>query len=86
MRNLTKTVQILALVFLQAALAIAQITTAAISGVVQDSSEQVVPGATVTVKHLETGATRTIMTDASGRYLVVRFIRVAIYKNRGMLP
>ena len=45
--------------------------TAAISGIVQDASGAVVSGAVVTVKSLETGASRTVTTDASGNYTVV---------------
>jgi hypothetical protein len=39
-----------------------------ISGIVQDTSGAAVPNATVTVRSLETGATRTIMTDDIGSY------------------
>lgn len=41
---------------------------AAISGKVEDSSGAVVSDATVTVKDLETGATRSAVTDASGNF------------------
>ena len=41
---------------------------AAISGRVEDVSGGVVSDATVTVKSLETGATRTSVTDASGTF------------------
>jgi hypothetical protein len=44
--------------------------TASITGTVRDTSGAIVPGASVTVKHLETGATRTAETDASGNYSV----------------
>jgi len=42
--------------------------TGSISGVVQDTSGAAVPNAAVTVRSLETGATRTIMTDETGSY------------------
>jgi hypothetical protein len=45
--------------------------TAAISGTVEDSSGATIPEATVTVKSLETGASRTVKTDSSGGYTVV---------------
>ncbi|MGA2596982.1 MAG: carboxypeptidase regulatory-like domain-containing protein [Bryobacteraceae bacterium] len=45
--------------------------TAAISGTVEDASGAVAPGATVTVKSLETGALRTVVTDQYGNYTVV---------------
>lgn len=49
---------------------LAQGFTAAISGTVQDTSGAAVPGATVTVKHTETGLTRTVETDSNGTYRV----------------
>ncbi|MBI4445735.1 MAG: TonB-dependent receptor [Acidobacteria bacterium] len=42
--------------------------TAILSGTVKDSSGGVLPGATVKVIHLETGATRSQITDDGGRY------------------
>src|SRR5215831_1777025 len=42
--------------------------TASISGKVEDSSGGAVGGATVTVKSVETGATRTLMTDETGNF------------------
>jgi hypothetical protein len=41
---------------------------AAISGRVEDDSGAAISGATVTVKSLETGASRTLTTDASGNF------------------
>src|SRR5438552_11246193 len=49
-------------------LALAQATTGTISGTVTDESKAVLPGATVTVKNVETGATRTLVTDDRGRF------------------
>src|SRR5947209_2544965 len=48
-------------------LACAQVT-ATISGTVQDASGAAVGGAIVTVKSLETGAVRAVMTDEMGNY------------------
>jgi hypothetical protein len=45
--------------------------TAAISGTVEDASGAFVQGATVTVRSLETGASRTVTTDQSGNYTLV---------------
>ncbi|MGO9275103.1 MAG: carboxypeptidase regulatory-like domain-containing protein [Terriglobia bacterium] len=42
--------------------------SAAISGRVEDGSGSAVPGATVTVKSLETGATRAVATDEAGNF------------------
>lgn len=47
----------------------AQGTTGTISGIVQDSSGAVVPGAEVVINHTDTGSTRTITSDSQGRYL-----------------
>src|SRR4029077_3138377 len=49
-------------------LACAQVTTGTISGVVQDASGAAIPGAMVTIKNVDTGTTRTLTTDAGGRY------------------
>ncbi|MGB8773748.1 MAG: carboxypeptidase-like regulatory domain-containing protein, partial [Terriglobales bacterium] len=42
--------------------------SAAISGKVEDASGAAVSGATVTVKDVETGATRIVTTDSNGDY------------------
>jgi hypothetical protein len=49
----------------------AQVSTAAISGTVQDSSGAAIAGATVTIADLETGAVRTVATDETGHYEVL---------------
>jgi hypothetical protein len=41
---------------------------ASIQGIVSDTSGGAIPGATVKVKSLETGAERTLLTDEAGRY------------------
>src|SRR5262249_60978320 len=41
---------------------------ATISGKIEDQTGAAVGGATVTVKSLETGATRTVTTDETGNY------------------
>src|SRR5713226_3500766 len=45
-------------------------STAAITGTVKDSSGAVLQGAAITVKHLETGLTRTVEADTSGSYSI----------------
>ena len=64
-----RTVVRIALVFLcLAASARAQDTSGTILGTITDSSGAVLPGVSVSVKHVDTGQTRTVITDASGRY------------------
>src|SRR2546427_2479153 len=48
----------------------AQITSASLSGTVKDQTGAVLPGVDVGVKNLETGETRSAVTDASGLYTV----------------
>src|SRR5215469_12754387 len=55
-------------VFLGCQLAFAQVTTGTISGVVQDATGAAIVGAAVTIRNLDTGAVRTVMTDTGGRY------------------
>src|SRR5579864_5033218 len=56
------------LVFLSGGIILAQVTTGTISGAVKDSTGAVLPGATVVILNEETGISRTVQTDASGRY------------------
>ena len=52
----------------------AQTTTGTILGTVTDQAQAIVPGATVTVKNIETGVTRSITTDEAGRYRVAALL------------
>ena len=45
--------------------------TASVSGRVEDASGAAVPGTTVTVRNLETGATRVMTTDDAGNYRIL---------------
>lgn len=58
-----------------AAPAAAQSTTGSIQGTVRDNQNAIVPGATVTVRNVETNATRTVVTDGGGVY---RFLNVPV--------
>ncbi|HKS09516.1 MAG TPA: carboxypeptidase-like regulatory domain-containing protein, partial [Pyrinomonadaceae bacterium] len=49
-----------------------QITTGGIQGTVVDANEAVVPSANVEIKHLETGITRSAITDENGRFLALQ--------------
>src|SRR5688572_26652957 len=46
----------------------AQLPTATILGVVRDSDRAVLPGATVSIRNVDTGLTRTAPTDGDGSY------------------
>jgi len=59
---------IVALIALATSLVLAQGATATMSGVVHDGTGGVIPGVTVTIKHTETGLTRTVQTSENGAY------------------
>ncbi|MBI4465320.1 MAG: carboxypeptidase regulatory-like domain-containing protein, partial [Acidobacteria bacterium] len=59
---------LLVCVFLGSGMAVAQVTTGTILGTTSDSTGAVIPGATVTLRNVDTGNSRTITTDAAGRY------------------
>jgi hypothetical protein len=66
---MSRYLQVLAIgVCLGALMVSAQVSTATISGVVQDQSGASIAGATVTIRNLDTGAVRTVTSDAGGRY------------------
>jgi hypothetical protein len=56
--------------FLAATSVSAQVVTGSISGRVTDTSEAVLPGVAVKIENVETGLSRTIQTDAAGRFEV----------------
>jgi hypothetical protein len=53
----------------------AQATTGTIQGTVRDNQDAVVPGATVTVRNVQTNATRTLVTEGNGTY---RFLNMPV--------
>ncbi|MBI2821441.1 MAG: TonB-dependent receptor [Acidobacteria bacterium] len=59
---------ILAALLFSSQLVLAQVTTGTILGTVKDETGAVMPGVSVAVKHLDTGALRTVVTDDEGRY------------------
>src|SRR5579872_5326668 len=61
---------VLAIVLMGASTVFAQLPTGTILGLVKDSSGAVVPGANVTVRNVENGQTRNIVTEADGSYRV----------------
>ena len=56
------------LLFFTALAAHSQVVGATLTGVVRDSSGASLTGASVTVRQIETGATRTLATDSEGRF------------------
>src|SRR5207248_3841292 len=48
----------------------AQITSATISGTVKDQTQAVLPGVDIVVKNVDTGLTRSIVTDAAGNFTI----------------
>src|SRR3990172_38908 len=68
-----------------AAVASAQLPTATILGTVKDNSGAVIPGATITVRNVETGSSRTVVSTRDGSY---RFsaLPVGNYELRGENP
>ena len=57
-------------VLLSSAVALAQLSTAQLSGRVADESGAVLPGVTVTVTQTDTGLTRSVVTDENGAYVL----------------
>src|SRR5262245_50433512 len=53
--------------------------SAAISGLVRDTSGAVIPGVTVTAKNIESGVTRTVTTNENGNYRMPS-IPVGVYE------
>jgi len=63
----------------------AQATNGIISGTVIDASGAAVPGVTIQVKNVNTGVTRTVLTNEQGRYRVPDLL-VGAYEVQGALP
>src|SRR5256884_129880 len=61
---------IFALIALGTGLSVAQTSTATILGTVKDTSGALVPGVSITVKHTESGLTRTVVSGERGGYNV----------------
>src|SRR2546428_8357689 len=59
--------------------------TATISGVVHDSTGAVLPGVTITIKHVDSGLTRTVVTSEQGGY-IAPLLPVGPYEITALLP
>ena len=64
----TTLIGIVGVIVLAGGLVFGQNFSAAISGFVRDTTGAVIPGTTVTAKHIETGQTRTAQTSEEGSY------------------
>src|SRR5262245_32625796 len=59
-----------ALIAFESGLALATTCTTTILGVVRDTTGALVPGVSITVKHVDTGLTREVISNESGSYNV----------------
>src|SRR5215510_2359332 len=76
---------IVLLIAFESCLAFAQTATATIVGVVKDTSGALIPGVSITVKHTETGQTRSAISSDSGSYNVP-WLPVGAYEVSTMMP
>src|SRR5436309_5074401 len=78
-------IAIVAWIALGTCLSLAQTSTATISGVVKDTTGALIPGASITVKHTETGLTRTAISSETGDYNVP-LLPVGAYELATAMP
>src|SRR5881409_844977 len=76
---------IFALIALGTCLSVAQTSTATILGTVKDTSGALVPGVSVTVKHTESGLTRSVVSGERGGYNVP-LLPVGAYEITTTMP
>ena len=76
---------IVALIALGTCLVFAQTSTATILGVALNTSGALVPGVSITVKHTESGLTRTATSSGTGSY-IVPFLPVGPYEITTNMP
>src|SRR2546427_5577032 len=76
---------IVALIALGTCLSLAQTSTATILGSVKDTTGALIPGASITVKHTETGLTRTAISSQTGDYNVP-LLQVGAYEITTAMP
>jgi hypothetical protein len=73
------------LVLITATGGVAQITSATISGTVKDQTQAVLPGVDIVVRNVETGLTRSAVTDAHGNFTIPG-LAPGTYETRATLP
>src|SRR5437016_1199407 len=76
---------IVVLIALPTCLVFAQTSTATILGVVKDTTGALIPGVNITVKHTETGLTRTAISNETGDYNVP-LLPVGAYEITTAMP
>src|SRR5438132_7068586 len=76
---------IVALIALGICLSFAQTSTATILGTVKDTSGALIPGVSITVKHTESGLTRTVVSGERGGYNLP-FLPVGPYELTTTMP
>src|SRR6059036_24763 len=76
---------IVALIAFGTCLSFAQTSTATILGTVKDTSGALIPGASITVKHTESGLTRTVVSGERGGYNLP-FLPVGPYELTTTMP
>src|SRR5437773_2206166 len=59
--------------------------TATISGVVRDTSGALIPGVSITIKHVDSGLTRTVTSSETGNYAAPA-LPVGPYEVTAMIP
>src|SRR5262249_55469415 len=76
---------IFVLIALGTCLSVAQSSTATILGTVKDASGALVPGVSITIKHAESGLTRTVVSGERGGYNVP-LLPVGAYEITTTMP
>src|SRR5437867_4822907 len=76
---------IVAWIALGTCLSVAQTSTATILGTVKDTTGALIPGASITVKHTETGLTRSVVSGERGGYNVP-LLPVGAYEITTTMP
>lgn len=74
----------IALILLCSSNALSQITSATVSGTIKDQTNLVLPGVSVVVRNVDTGLTRSTVTDANG-YFTVPGLPPGTYETRATL-
>jgi hypothetical protein len=72
-------------IILWSSVALAQVASGTITGVVQDPSGAVIPGATVTITHVDQGVNYEVTTTSDGLY-IRRFLPIGRYSVTVMAP